>query len=787
MATIEDKDIELVTIEVDGREIEARKGEMVIAATDRADIEIPRFCYHHKLSVAANCRMCLVDVEKAPKPLPACATPVADGMKVFTRSRRAVDAQRGVMEFLLINHPLDCPICDQGGECELQDLAMGYGRSISRFTERKRVVKDKNLGPLVATDMTRCIHCTRCVRFLEEIAGTAELGGVGRGEHTEISTFIERNIESELSGNIIDLCPVGALTNKPFRFSARAWEMSARPYIGTHDCLGSNLYYHVRGGKIMRTVPRENEGINECWLADRDRYSHFGLASDDRITTPRIKVDGQWQDTDWDTALARAAKLLNETVERHGADEVGVLASPRATCEEHFLLSRFAQGLGTPHRDHRLRILDSRDANLGSGSMDRPLRDISSADAVFMVGSHLRHDQPILNNRVRTAWRINQAAVMDLNPVAWKSPFDLSERMIVAPQHMTETLARVAKAAFGVAGEMPPDSPLGRFIAERQPEPTAEKIARRLYESDNGFLLVGDQALFHPEAGFLRAIAGEIARLTQSALMVLPGPANSQGAWRAGMVPAEGGMSATDQMARGRKAFVLFDLEPEFDLADPASARAGLADAETVVAIAAFAGTDLMDVADVLLPLAPVPETDGSYINADGQRQWLTPAARPAGGSHAGWKILRLFGEHMKIDGFDFSVLAEVEQMLDQSKAPVFAPFEAEDIGTFDDKCLWRSGPVPMYSCDSLVRRAPALQQTNHAENGYVAVNPASAKALGLCDGDEVAVRQSGCEVRATVRLDDAIPPSSIWMAAATCLASKSGPAWGPIELEKIR
>jgi len=348
MATIEDKDIELVTIEVDGREIEARKGEMVIAATDRADIEIPRFCYHHKLSVAANCRMCLVDVEKAPKPLPACATPVADGMKVFTRSRRAVDAQRGVMEFLLINHPLDCPICDQGGECELQDLAMGYGRSISRFTERKRVVKDKNLGPLVATDMTRCIHCTRCVRFLEEIAGTAELGGVGRGEHTEISTFIERNIESELSGNIIDLCPVGALTNKPFRFSARAWEMSARPYIGTHDCLGSNLYYHVRGGKIMRTVPRENEGINECWLADRDRYSHFGLASDDRITTPRIKVDGQWQDTDWDTALARAAKLLNETVERHGADEVGVLASPRATCEEHFLLSRFAQGLGTP-------------------------------------------------------------------------------------------------------------------------------------------------------------------------------------------------------------------------------------------------------------------------------------------------------------------------------------------------------------------------------------------------------------------------------------------------------
>jgi len=787
MATIQDKDTELVTIEVDGREIEARKGEMVIQATDRADIEIPRFCYHHKLSIAANCRMCLVDVEKAPKPLPACATPVAEGMKVFTRSRRAVDAQRGVMEFLLINHPLDCPICDQGGECELQDLAMGYGRSISRFTERKRVVKDKNLGPLVATDMTRCIHCTRCVRFLEEIAGTAELGGVGRGEHTEISTFIERNIESELSGNIIDLCPVGALTNKPFRFSARAWEMSARPYIGTHDCVGSNLYYHARAGEIMRAVPRENEDINECWLADRDRYSHFGLAADDRVTTPRIKVDGQWQDTDWDTALARAAELLGNTIESQGADHVGVLASPRATCEEHFLLRRFAEGLGTPHRDHRLRILDARDASLGSARLDRPLRDLSGADAVFMVGSHLRHDQPILNHRVRTAWRSHQAAVMDLNPVAWNFPFDMSERMIVAPQHMTETLARVARAAFDAAGQTPPDSPLGRFIAERSPEPSAEKIARRLAESENGFLLVGDQALFHPEAAFLRAIAGEIARLTETALMVLPGPANSQGAWRAGMVPADGGMSATEQLARGRKAFVLFDLEPEFDLADPASARTGLAEAEAVVAIASFAGTDLLEAADVLLPLAPVPETDGSYINADGQQQWLKPAAKPVGGAHAGWKILRLFGEHMQIDGFDFSLLAEVHRMLDETDAPVIAPFEIEGIEPAGEEGLWRTGPVPMYSTDALVRRAPALQQTDHSQNAFVALNPATAESLGLADADEAIVRQSGREVRAPVRLDDAIPPSSVWMAAATCLASQAGPAWGPIELEQAR
>src|SRR6056297_35011 len=380
MATIEDKDTELVTIEVDGREIEARKGEMVIQATDRADIEIPRFCYHHKLSIAANCRMCLVDVEKAPKPLPACATPVAEGMKVFTRSRRAVDAQRGVMEFLLINHPLDCPICDQGGECELQDLAMGYGRSVSRFTERKRVVKDKNLGPLVATDMTRCIHCTRCVRFLEEIAGTAELGGIGRGEHTEISTFVERNIQSELSGNIIDLCPVGALTNKPFRFSARPWAMRARPMVGSHDCVGSNLFYHVRGHKIMRCVPRDNEAVNECWLADRDRYSHFGLNADDRLTSPRVKVDGQWQDCDWSTALESAETALRSTIANQGADQIGMLVSPRATTEEHFLLRRLADGLGVPNIDHRLRLADTRHPDAGRARMDIPSAEIADSD-----------------------------------------------------------------------------------------------------------------------------------------------------------------------------------------------------------------------------------------------------------------------------------------------------------------------------------------------------------------------------------------------------------------------
>ena len=786
MATIEKQDTELVTIEVDGREIEARKGEMVIQATDRAGIEIPRFCYHRKLSVAANCRMCLVDVEKAPKPLPACATPVGPGMKVYTRSRRAVDAQRGVMEFLLINHPLDCPICDQGGECELQDLAMGYGRSISRFTERKRVVKDKNLGPLIQTDMTRCIHCTRCVRFLEEIAGTAELGGVGRGEHTEISTFIERNIESELSGNIIDLCPVGALTNKPFRYSARAWEMRARPSIGSHDCLGSNLYYHVRGNEIMRSVPRDNEAINETWLADRDRYSHFGLRADDRVTRPRIRVDGQWRDADWDTALARAAELLRGVVDEHGADQLGVLASPRATCEEHVLLRRLADGIGTPHRDHRLRVIDDSDARLGKARLDRPTHELAESDAVFIVGSHLRHDQPILNHRVRTAWRLHGARIMDLNPVAWRFPFDFAERMIVPPQHFAETLARVARAAFDRAGRDLPDDALGRWIGERSPEPAAESICKSLAAAERGALILGDSALFHPQAGLIRALAERIAEALEIALLVLPGPANSEGAWRAGLVPAEGGWSASRQLREGLKAFVLHDFEPGFDTANPVAANAALSEAEAVVALASFSGRDLLEAADVVLPLAPMPEVEGSFVNADAERQWFGAVGKPPGEAHAGWKILRLLGEKLGIEGFDFKVIGEVDRMFADAEAGASTPVaaEVESPANAGETGLWRIGPVPMYSIDSVVRRSKSLQETDHAPDDSVVVHPSTAEQAGVVEDGQVVVRQGKAEQRAKLRCDEAVPPGAVWVPSATRLASGLGAAWGPVELE---
>ncbi|MEM1080374.1 MAG: NADH-quinone oxidoreductase subunit NuoG [Pseudomonadota bacterium] len=789
MAAVENPAVDTVTIEVDGQALTAAKGSMIIEATDQAGIEIPRFCYHRKLSIAANCRMCLVDVEKAPKPLPACATPVADGMKVFTRSRRAADAQRGVMEFLLINHPLDCPICDQGGECELQDLAMGYGRSVSRFTERKRVVKDKNLGPLVATDMTRCIHCTRCVRFLEEIAGTAELGGVGRGEHTEISTFIERNIDSELSGNIIDLCPVGALTNKPFRFSARAWEMSARPYVGTHDCLGSNLFYHVRAGVIKRAVPRDHESINECWLADRDRYSHFGLQAADRLNEPMIKRDGQWCPVDWDRALDEATTRIQGVMNAHGPEQFGVLASPRATTEEHWLLKRLADGLGTPHTDHRLRVLDDRHPLLGLPRMDRPSSALSEADAIFLIGSHLRHDQPILNHRVRTAWRQQQASIMDINPIEWDFPYDLTERLIVPPQQMVDTLAQVLRAATGLNTEQHEDE-FHQWLQSVQVHPAAEIIAQRLQAADQGVVLMGDQALMHPQASLLRRLAERLAEQLNIALMVLPGAANSAGACAVNMLPVpERGRSAMAMLRNPLSAYLLHDFDPALDTAEPAVTLAALQQAELVIAQTAFAEPSLLAEADIILPLAPVPETDGSYINLDGQRQWLKAVSKPPANARDGWKILRMLGASLQLPGFDFTHVSEVQFALDQALAvaPATRPLLDDEslLATNDpEPGFWRIGPVPMTHSDGLVRRAEPLQQTAHAQLEYAVMNPDSAAQLGVTAGQSIRLEQAGQVIDIRLELDRGVPANAVWLPSATAHTACLGAAYGPIRVE---
>ena len=785
MATVDKPQTEMVTLEIDGQSVEAPRGSMIIEAADRIGIDIPRFCYHRKLSIAANCRMCLVDVEKAPKPLPACATPVADGMKVFTESRRAVDAQRNVMEFLLINHPLDCPICDQGGECELQDLAMGYGRSVSRFVERKRVVKDKNLGPLISTDMTRCIHCTRCIRFLEEIGGSTELGGMGRGEKLEISTFIERNINSELSGNVIDLCPVGALTNKPFRFSARPWEMRARPYIGTHDCLGSNLFYHVRGGRIMRTVPRDNEAINECWIADRDRYSHFGLEAGDRLTAPRLKIDGQWQTVDWDRALAATADAIRDTVEQHGPAALGALVSPRATSEEHFLLGRLWHGLGSSHIDHRLRLTDFSHPQAGQARMDRPSRELAAADALFLVGSNIRHEVPILGHRVRTAWRIGGAIVMDLNPVAYPFHFDLTQRLIVPPQAMADSLARVCRAAIELTGCQQPDGQLGKFISAREADQVTRDIAASLRDANSAVILLGEVALNHPHAGLMRRLAEWLADVLEVALCVLPGPANSVGAWQAGCVPGAQGLDARAMLEQPLKLYWLHDIEPGLDLADPAAARAALGQADKVIAVSAFADAELKELADILLPLAAVPATDGSYVNLDGARQLLTEGVRPVGQSRAGWKILRRLGEMLGIEGFDFVGLADVgNQMASFEFDRPQTDGESQLPATVDGNELWRIGDVPMFATDNLVRRSPPLSQTAHARSTAARINPSTADRLGLSDAGRVRVVQGETSAEVDLTLDERIAPNALWLPAAHDAVRVLGSAHGPVEVE---
>ena len=786
MASVKKTDVELVTLEIDGQSVSVPAGSMIIEASDQIGIDIPRFCYHRKLSIAANCRMCLVDVEKAPKPLPACATPVAEGMKVFTESRRAVDAQRGVMEFLLINHPLDCPICDQGGECELQDLAMGYGRSVSRFTERKRVVKDKNLGSLVATDMTRCIHCTRCVRFLEEVAGTTELGGIGRGEKTEISTFVERNINSELSGNIIDLCPVGALTNKPFRFSARPWEMRAKPSVASHDNVGSNIFYHVRGQKIMRSVPKDNEAVNECWLPDRDRYSHHGLASPERLTSPRIKVDGQWAEASWSEALAVAKEALREVSD---PSQLGALISPRATTEEHYLFQKLVRALGSENIDHRLRMSDFSHPASGWPRMDIPTRDWAKSDAIFLVGSNIRHDQPILGHRVRTAWRQSNATIMDLNPAAYEFHFELAHRLIQSPRHMTSVLAAVAQQAGERCGVSVPQwvSAYNTLTLEDDHRQSICAIVDSLHEAHQGVMVLGDVALNHPQSGALRALVEWISATLKVGVCILGGPANAMGACRAGTLPGANGKNASEMLSSPMEAYLLYDFEPAMDTANSGLSVSTLDQAKKVISFSSFISDDLLAVSDVLLPLASVPQTAGSYTNLDGISQSFEASIAPAGDAKEGWKILRRLGEELEITGFDFTDQAAVALELTEAVKAHSMPsagFEANQDVPWAADTLVRIGDVPIYHCDGLVRRSQPLQDSDHAKAPVARFNPQTAASLELDDNRPVRLAQEGRTIELPWVSDERIPTTAVWLPSAQAEVRGLGLNYGDISFE---
>jgi NADH-quinone oxidoreductase subunit G len=755
---------DLVNIEIDGRPLKAPKGSMIIEAADKAGIAIPRFCYHDKLPIAANCRMCLVDVEKAPKPMPACASPVMEGMKVYTQSKRALDAQRNVMEFLLINHPLDCPICDQGGECELQDLAMGYGRSVSRFSERKRVVPDEDLGPLVATDMTRCIQCTRCVRFIGEIAGTHELGGMFRGEHLEIGTYIGKSIESELSGNIVDVCPVGALTNKVFRFRARPWELVARESIGYHDALGSNLYLHLRRGEVLRAVPRDNDAINECWLSDRDRYSHQGLYANDRARQPLIRAaDGQLREVGWDEAIAFVAAGLERSVSQHGGEQLGALVAPLSSSEEGALLARLVRGLGSESIDHRLRAVDLADGE-GSSAFEMPLARIGRAGAILIVGGNPRLDQPMLGHRVRQAWK-RGAAVYALNPIDFEFHFELQGRFIVEPWAMARTLATLARAAAEEGPAVPAE--LTEVVAHAEANAAARDAVTVLRKASGSVLLFGDLAVQHPTASLLRALARYVARATDSAFNEMPQGANAVGLARAGVLPGANGLHAAAMLLRPRKALIVHQAELLLDGADSVAAANAMRQCQFLVALGGYASEPTKQVAHAILPIGLPPEIDGTYVNADGVAQTSAAAAKLPGEARPGWRVLRALGAALRLDGFGFAAIEDL-----RAELAAAAPFERRTSRTLTRRespgaGLVRVGTVPCYRVDAVVRRATALQASAVARPARVVLHPGDAIAIGLGHGARALVSDGTTEVALPVETSTVVPHGVAWVESA--------------------
>jgi NADH-quinone oxidoreductase subunit G len=799
------KPTDQVSIEVDGKTLPARRGQMLIEVTDAFGPYVPRFCYHKKLSVAANCRMCLVEVEKAPKPLPACATPVMDGMKVHTRSVKARDAQKGTMEFLLINHPLDCPICDQGGECPLQDLALGYGDDISRYSEGKRVIDDKDIGPLISTEMTRCIHCTRCVRFGQEVAGVMEFGAIGRGEHMEIRTFLDRSVDSELSGNVIDLCPVGALTSKPYRFKARAWELTDQPSVSPHDCVGANILVQSLRGKVMRVLPRENEAVNECWISDRDRFSYEALNSEERLRVPLIRVSGRLQETDWQTALAFTAQALKRVIAAHGADQLGALAAPISTLEEFFLLQKLVRGLGSNNVDHRLRQMDFRDdARMPLfPAFGQPLKDLEHADAILLVGSNVRKDQPLIGLRVRKA-ALKGANISVINPMACDFNFDVAHQVVVHPLETVSRLAGVAQALAARKNVQIPE-PLKRRFGAAKPDPTDEAIAETLAGAERGAVVLGNLAASHPQSAELRAAAQWIAKVSGAALWHLP-DANSAGGWLAGCVPHRGSLGRT--VAAGRhalamlrkplKAYLLLGVEPELDCLYAGPARAAMDAAEFVVALSAFRPspfrTAAADYADVVLPLAPFTETAGSFVNGEGRVQSFEPAVTPVGETRPGWKILRMLGNVLGLDGFAQSSVEEIRTELNLTtiepssqlsdwQMPEAGPTAVE---AAQRDALWRIAEVPLYATDTLVRRAPALQASSDNPAPAARVNAGEAAKRGLNNGEQVRICMMEGECVLEVLIDERVPDGCLVVASGYPQTAALG-AHGPATVLKVK
>jgi NADH-quinone oxidoreductase subunit G len=708
----------MIEIELDGKKIDVQEGCMIMHAAEKAGTYIPHFCYHKKLSIAANCRMCLVDVEKAPKPMPACATPVTQGMIVRTQSDKAIKAQKSVMEFLLINHPLDCPICDQGGECQLQDLAVGYGGTTSRYEEEKRVVQPKDVGPLVSMqEMSRCIQCTRCVRFGQEVAGIMELGMSHRGEHAEIETFVGQSVDSELSGNMIDICPVGALTSKPFRYSARTWELSRRKSVSPHDATGANLIVQVKNNQVMRVVPLENEDVNECWIADRDRFSYEALNSADRLTTPMLKQGGEWKPVDWQTALEYVANGVQGVKAQHGAQAIGTLASPHSTAEELYLAAALTRGLGSQNVDTRLRAADFQHDGkvrwLGTS-----VASLTTLQRALVIGSNIRKDQPLLAQRLRQAVR-NGGKVNALNAQAYDWAMPVANTLVADAANWVQALADIAAAVGAITGAAAP-------VAGNANSAHAQAIAKSLTGGERKAILLGNAAAHHAKASSLLSLANWIGAQTGATVGYLGEAANTVGAQVVGALPVAGGQNAGQMLAGGLKAVFLLNTEPAFDAANGAAAAQAIGQAEMVVTLSPFKAN--MDISDVLLPISPFTETAGTFMNTEGRVQSFHGVVKPLGETRPAWKVLRVLGSMLHVPGFAFETIEEVRAQAIPANVP----------GLLSNACTANVDVSPaagqpataaIYQLDSLVRRAPSLQLTADAKQLLVDAKQPSVDA----------------------------------------------------------
>jgi NADH-quinone oxidoreductase subunit G len=827
----------MINVEIDGKLVETERGSTVMDAAHKAGVHIPHFCYHKKLSIAASCRMCLVEVEKAPKPLPACATPAADGMKVHTHSAMAVKAQKGIMEFLLINHPLDCPICDQGGECQLQDVAMGYGGTASRYSEEKRIVMHKDIGELISTrEMSRCIQCTRCVRFGQEIAGMMEMGMAFRSEHAQIMSFVNSSVDSELSGNMIDLCPVGALTSKPFRYTARSWELSRRKSVSPHDGLGSNLAVQVKNNKVMRVTPIENEAVNECWISDKDRFSYEGLNSPERLTKPMLKQDGKWLEVEWPVALEYVAHGLRCIAKENGADLIAALATPHSTLEELYLLQKLMRGIGSGNVDFRLRHSDfsSDGKQAGTHPLDEttshstrlqktaakslvnpnlpperegaivssgggeprqflpwlgmPVADINTRDRLLIVGSFLRKDHPLLAQRVRQAVKRGaQANIVHASDDDLLMP--VANKAIVAPGEMVNLLAQILKALAAEKKAAPDASVQGVEVGS-----VAAAIARSLASGERAAVLLGNFAQQHPQALQIALLAERIAALCGAKFGFLGEAANSVGGYLAGAVPFGGsvqGMNAAQMVASPRKAYVLLNAEPELDMHNPQQAMSAMRAADMVVAMSAYKH-HATDYADVLLPIAPFTETSGTFVSTEGRVQSFKGAVKPLGEARPAWKVLRVLGNLLDVQGFDYDTSEAVRDEVTGGKdisAKLNNALQASTQSSVlspQPSGLQRVADVPVYSADAVVRRAVSLQKTRDAATPCVTMHGGELRKLGVKPGDTVKVSQGNATVRLAVQADDAMPAGTARVAAGHPATAELGAMFGTIAVEPI-